>query len=95
MNGIFELLSLIIGVLVAIFMKDQVQLDEEDLPKKIENLKIKIEQIEDMYYAWHENDFIVQSKQVEDVLDHIKQKFPNKNFLIVSNKDLSQWLAKN
>lgn len=92
MNGIFELLSLIAGILVAIFMKDQVQLDEEDLPKKIDNVKIKIEQIEDMYYAWHENDFIVQSKQIDDVLDHIKQKFPNKNYLIVSNRNLEKWL---
>lgn len=95
MNGIFELLSLILGIIIALFMKDSVQLDEEDLTKKIEKMQIKIEQIEDMYYAWHENDFIVQSKQIEDVIDHIKQKFPDQNFLIVSNKDLTKWLAKN
>lgn len=96
MNGIIELISLIVGVVIALFMKDKVALDEDDtIQKEVEKMQIKIEQIGDIYYAWHNADFIVQSKQVEDVLDHIKQKFPNQNFLIVSNKDLSQWLTKN
>ena len=74
-------------------MKDNFTIeDEDDKPKQAERINIKIEQIEDMYYAWKDNDFIVQSKQIEDVLDHIQQKFPNKNYLIVSNRNLEKWL---
>ena len=74
-------------------MKDNFTIeDEDDKPKQAERINIKIEQIEDIYYAWKDNDFIVQSKQIEDVLDHIKQKFPNKNYLIVSNRNLEKWL---
>jgi hypothetical protein len=80
--------------LLVIFLKDSGEPEEEKVVEK-QKQQIKIEHIGDTYYAWKENDFIVQSKKVEDVLDHIKQKFPNTNFLIVSNKDLSQWLAKN
>ena len=74
-------------------MKDNFTIeDEDDKPKQAERINIKIEQIEDIYYAWKDNDFIVQSKQIEDVLDHIQQKFPNKNYLIVSNRNLEKWL---
>ena len=93
MNNIFDLIFLIIGVAIALLMKDNFTIeDEDDKPKQAERINIKIEQIEDMYYAWKDNDFIVQSKQIEDVLDHIKQKFPNKNYLIVSNRNLEKWL---
>ena len=93
MNNIFDLIFLIIGVAIALLMKDNFTIeDEDDKPKQAERINIKIEQIEDTYYAWRDNDFIVQSKQVEDVLDHIQQKFPNKNYLIVSNRDLEKWL---
>ena len=93
MNNIFDIIFLIIGIAIALFMKDNFTIeDEDDKPKLAERINIKIEQIEDIYYAWKDNDFIVQSKQIEDVLDHIKQKFPNKNYLIVSNRNLEKWL---
>jgi hypothetical protein len=93
MNNIFDLIFLILGVVLALLMKDNFTIeDEDDKSSKSEKINIKIEQIEEMYYAWKDNDFIVQSKQIEDVLDHIKQKFPNKNYLIVSNRNLEKWL---
>ena len=94
MNNIFDIIFFIIGILIALFMRDKFSIEDEDVEEKTkaERINIKIEQIEDTYYAWRDNDFIVQSKQVEDVLDHIKQKFPNKNYLIVSNRDLEKWL---
>ena len=93
MNNIFDLIFLIIGIFLALLMKDNFTIeDEDDKPKQAERINIKIEQIEDMYYAWKDNDFIVQSKQIEDVLDHIQQKFPNKNYFIVSNRNLEKWL---
>ena len=75
-------------------MRDKFSIEDADEQNasKAERINIKIEKIEDTYYAWQDNDFIVQSKQVNDVLDHIKQKFPNKNYLIVSNRDLEKWL---
>jgi hypothetical protein len=94
MNNIFDLIFFVIGILLAIYMRDKFSIEDEDVGEKpkAERINIKIEQIEDTYYAWRDNDFIVQSKQVEDVLDHIQQKFPNKNYLIVSNRDLEKWL---
>jgi fructose-1-phosphate kinase PfkB-like protein len=94
MNNIFDLIFFVIGILLAIYMRDKFSIEDADEQNasKAERINIKIEQIEDTYYAWQDNDFIVQSKQVNDVLDHIKQKFPNKNYLIVSNKDLDKWL---
>jgi hypothetical protein len=93
MNNIFDLIFLILGVVLALLMKNNFTIeDEDDKSIKSEKINIKIEQIEEMYYAWKDNDFIVQSKQIEDVLDHIKQKFPNKNYLIVSNRNLEKWL---
>jgi fructose-1-phosphate kinase PfkB-like protein len=74
-------------------MRDKFSIEDADEGEmQAERINIKIEQIEDTYYAWRDNDFIVQSKQVEDVLDHIQQKFPNKNYLIVSNRNLEKWL---
>jgi hypothetical protein len=93
MNNIFDLIFLILGVVLALLMKNNFTIeDEDDKSTKLEKINIKIEQIEEIYYAWKDNDFIVQSKQIEDVLDHIKQKFPNKNYLIVSNRNLEKWL---
>ncbi len=93
MNNIFDLIFLILGVVLALLMKNNFTIeDEDDKSIKSEKINIKIEQIEEIYYAWKDNDFIVQSKQIEDVLDHIKQKFPNKNYLIVSNRNLEKWL---
>ena len=94
MNNIFDLIFFVIGILLAIYMRDKFSIEDEDVEEKTkaERINIKIEQIEGTYYAWRDNDFIVQSKQVEDVLDHIQQKFPNKNYLIVSNRDLEKWL---
>jgi len=94
MNNIFDLIFFVIGILLAIYMRDKFSIedaDEGEMPKA-ERVNIKIEQIEDTYYAWRDNDFIVQSKQVEDVLDHIQQKFPNKNYLIISDGNLEKWL---
>jgi biopolymer transport protein ExbD len=90
MNNIFDVFALILGIILAIMLKDSGEPEEE--PRKQESIRIKIEQIQDIYYAWHENDFVVQSKNIEDVLDHIKQKFPNKNYFIVSNRNLEKWL---
>jgi hypothetical protein len=93
MNNIFDLIFLILGVVLALLMKNNFTIeDEDDKSTKLKKINIKIEQIEEIYYAWKDNDFIVQSKQIEDVLDHIKQKFPNKNYLIVSNRNLEKWL---
>jgi hypothetical protein len=93
MNNIFDLIFLILGVVLTLLMKNNFTIeDEDDKSTKLEKINIKIEQIEEIYYAWKDNDFIVQSKQIEDVLDHIKQKFPNKNYLIVSNRNLEKWL---
>jgi fructose-1-phosphate kinase PfkB-like protein len=95
MNNIFDLIFFIVGILIALFMRSKFTIEDEEVEEeksKQERINIKIEQIEDTYYAWQDNDFIVQAKKVEDVIDHIQQKFPSKNYLIISNRNLDKWL---
>jgi len=93
MNNIWDLIFLIIGITIALFIKNNFTVeDADDKSKETDRINIKIEEIENTYYAWKDNDFIVQSRQIEDILDHIKQKFPNKKYLIVSNRNLEKWL---
>ena len=94
MNNIFDLIFFIVGIIIALFMRSKFSIEDEEVEEKPkqERINIKIEQIEDIYYAWQDNDFIVQSKKVEDVIDHIQQKFPSKNYLIISNRNLDKWL---
>lgn len=74
-------------------MKDKFLTKDEIVENiKKEVINIKIEQIEDMYYAWKENDFIFQSKNIQELVHHIEQKFPNKTFIITSNRNLEKWL---
>jgi hypothetical protein len=91
MNSIIDLIAIVIGIILVLMMKDSKDPENEE-PPKVESIKIKIEQIEEVYYAWHDDNFIVQSKQIDDVIEHVKKKFPNKNYFIVSNRNLEKWL---
>lgn len=96
MFSMLEILIVILTLVTFLFNRGRLSSEDyENLQKELElknPVHIKIEQIGEIYYAWKDNDFIVQSKDIEEVIKYIKQKFPKNNFLIESNRNLDEWL---
>lgn len=89
MNYILEILFTVFAVLLMSFMNK----DEEEPQAEDDSVKITLEEMNGIYYAWEreKNMFLIQSKQVDEIIEHIKEKFPGKNFTIISNKEI-EWL---
>ena len=92
MNIIIELISLFIATLLfaLFFRKANEQIEIEEKSKLID---IYIEKIGDVYYAWHEKDFLYQSKDTVELVKYINIKFPKNLIKITSDKELI-WLQE-
>jgi len=92
MNIIIELISLFIATLLfaLFFRKANEQIEIEEKSKLID---IYIEKIGDVYYAWHEKDFLYQSKDTVELVKYINIKFPKSLIKITSDKELI-WLQE-
>lgn len=95
MNSIFEIISAIITLILLFFFKKELEEKEEEVLEENSSVTIALEEINGIYYAWEKekNKFLIQSKQVDEIIEHIKQIFPGKNFTIISNKEI-EWLRK-
>lgn len=91
MNIIVEIIAIIACVLVwLLFSKRKDNLIEKE---KTNHIDIYIEQLDKIYYAWHEKTFLYQDADTKTLVKYIKNKFPNNTIKITSNKELT-WLQE-
>ena len=91
MNIIVEIISLIISLLLwAILSKNKEEINEV---QKQDGISVYIEKIGEIYYAWHDKNFIFQTKDTKELVAYIKSKFPNNIIKITSDKELT-WLQE-
>ena len=91
MNIIMEIISLIISLLLwAILSKNKEEINEV---QKQNGISVYIEKIGEIYYAWHDKNFIFQTKDTKELVAYIKSKFPNNIIKISSDKELT-WLQE-
>jgi len=89
MEKIIELLSIIGFLITIIFFKKEIEekmkeIDEEKDEIEVSKMLIEIEKMNGIFYAWNKEskEFIVQSNSINDVMDHLIQKFPNKKLIV-------------
>ena len=91
MNIIVEIISLIISLLLwAILSKNKEEINEV---QKQDGISVYIEKIGEIYYAWHDKNFIFQTEDTKELVAYIKSKFPNNIIKITSDKELT-WLQE-
>ena len=90
MNMILEVLCLVFGILLwAMFKRDR----ETEQPKAVNLVDVHVEKIGEFYYAWNDKTFMFQTKDTKELVDYIRQKFPNNVIKITSDKELT-WLQE-
>ena len=91
MNILVELISLLIGfVLWALLFRNK---EDVEQPKAVNLVDVYIEQIGEIYYAWHDKTFMFQTKDTKELVTYIRNKFPNNVIKITSDKEL-KWLQE-
>lgn len=66
------------------------KLEQDDLEESVEDAtSVKVERHGDMLYAYTKADdqFVAQGKNLQELLDQIKHKFPNQKFFGLIEKD--------
>jgi hypothetical protein len=91
MNIIVEILSIIIAIFLWAFLFRK--REEVEHPKEINLINVYVEKIGEFYYAWHEKTFMFQTKDTKELVQYIKEKFPNNIIKISSDKELA-WLQE-
>jgi hypothetical protein len=92
MNIIVEIISIFIGILLWVLIFQNKEKDAKQF-KVINLIDIYIEQIDEIYYAWHNKNFIFQTKDTKELITYIRTKFPNNIIKITSDKELA-WLQE-
>ncbi len=92
MNIIVEIISLLIGFFLwALLFRGKTETEEQ--PKVANLVDVYIEQIGEIYYAWHDKTFMFQTKDTKELVTYIRNKFPNNVIKITSDKELT-WLQE-
>jgi hypothetical protein len=86
-------LDIILFILTWIFVRNfTTKNKEEELVKEEQNTKkIFIEKINEQYYAWDVGDkeeFIVQSKELKSLIEHVVVKFKTNDIEIKTTKEI-------
>jgi hypothetical protein len=69
----------------------------EEVEQKPESVKIFLEEIKGLYYAWHtepKEEFIVQSKTLDGLLQELNKIFLKKRIEIVTSEEIKCQLRK-
>lgn len=69
----------------------------EEVEQKPESVKIFLEEIKGQYYAWHiepKEEFIVQSKTIDGLLQELNTIFLKKRIEIVTSEEIKCQLRK-
>lgn len=55
---------------------------EEDVSSKLKVFEVRVEKIGDMFYLYttKDNEFLAQGATLEDALEAVKKRYPNRNF---------------